>query len=75
MPGLDAFYRYFRALSLVCKLVKTSELQFSLQESRKLFTVYSQKWLTETHTASRNATFNSCQTLSSAKTRQTVLVV
>jgi hypothetical protein len=56
MPGLGAFYRYFRALSLACKLLKTSDLQFSLQESRKLFTVYSQNWLTETHTESRNAT-------------------
>jgi hypothetical protein len=74
MPGLGALYRYLRALSLVCKLLKTSELQLSLQESRKLFTVYSQKWLTETHTASRNATFTSCQTLNSAKTRHSILV-
>src|ERR1035441_6217071 len=59
MPGLGAFYRYLRALSLVCKLLKTSGLQFSLQESHKLFTVYSQKWLTETHTRSRNDTFTS----------------
>ena len=59
MPGLGAFYRYFRALSLVCKLLKTRGLQFSLQESHKLFTVYSQKWLTETHTRSRNDTFTS----------------
>src|SRR5664280_62316 len=59
MPGVGAFYRYFRALSLVCKLLKTSGLQFSLQESHKLFTVYSQKWLTETHTTSSDATFTS----------------
>ena len=59
MPGLGAFYRYFGALSLVCKLLKTSGLQFSLQESCKLFTVYSQKWLTETHTRSGNDTFTS----------------
>src|ERR1017187_391738 len=59
MPGLGAIHRYFRALSLPCKLLKTSDLQFSLQESCKLFTVYSQNWLTETHTACRNPTFES----------------
>src|ERR1022692_2837516 len=59
MPGLGAIHRYFRALSLPCKLLKTSDLQFSLQESCKLFIVYSQNWLTETHTACRNPTFDS----------------
>jgi hypothetical protein len=56
MPVFGAIHRYFGALSLPCKLLKTSDLLFSLQESRKLFTVFSQIWMTEIHTASRNAT-------------------
>src|SRR5664279_1938564 len=56
MPGVGAIYRYFFALRALCKLLKKSGLQFSSLESRKFFTVFSQDWMTEIHTASRNAT-------------------
>jgi len=50
MPGVGAIYRYFGALSVSCKLLKKSNLQFLPQESRKLFTVFSQNWMAEIHT-------------------------
>ena len=53
MPGVGAIYRYFGALSVSCKLLKKSNLQFLPQESRKLFTVFSQNWMAEIHTVAR----------------------
>ena len=49
MPELGAIDRYFRALSFPCKLLKASELKCSLQESYKLFTVFSQNVMAERH--------------------------
>ena len=72
MPGVGAIYRYFFALRALCKLLNKSGLQFSPLESRKFFTVFSQDGMTEIHTASSNATFNSVQTLSFAKTLHAV---
>jgi len=72
MPGVGAICRYFFALRVLCKLLKKSGLQFSSLESRKFFTVFSQDWMTEIHTASSNAAFNSVQTLGFAKTLQVV---
>lgn len=71
MPEVGAIYRYFKTLSVSCKLLKKSNLQFSLQESRKLFTVFSQNWMGEIHTASSNAT-TAFQTLSFARTLHAV---
>src|ERR1022692_4043654 len=53
MPGVGAICRYFFALRVLCKLLKKSGLQFSSLESRKFFTLFSQNWMTEIHTASR----------------------
>ena len=56
MPELGAIDRYFRALSFPYKLLKTSGLKYSLQESHKLFTVFSQNVMAEKHKAYGNAT-------------------
>jgi hypothetical protein len=50
-PGVGAICRYFEALSVPCKLLKKSNLQFLPQESHKFFTLFSQNWMPEIHTA------------------------
>ena len=49
MPWVGAIRRYFVALRVPCKLLKTSNLQFCVTEPRKFFTLFSQNWMTKIH--------------------------